>query len=317
MRLALFLFFWLLFTASGHQPLTKSLPPRIAKTVREVLDKPYADTQNPRQRLDLILPSKPASKAIPAIVFIHGGAWRQGNKRSGRRLLTPFVESGRYVGVSVGYRLSQEARWPAQIHDCKAAIRWIRANAKAYGIDPKKIAVWGTSAGGHLVSMLGVSENIEDLEGALGKHTNESSRVTCVANYFGPSALLTMDDFPSSITHNSSDSPESQLIGGPIQEHKEKSQNASPITHVTKDDAPFLHVHGDQDKLVPFNQSQVLDAALDKAGVPSLLITMRDRGHGGFNSPELDTLLQRFFGLYLYDQSFSLEEQTLAPTPAR
>ena len=316
MRLALLLSAYLLVVAHGQEALTKSLPPRLAKTVREVLDVPYADTSNPRQRLDLVLPTKPNSKALPAIVYIHGGAWRQGNKRGGRKLVTSFVESGKHVGVSVGYRLSQEAQWPAQIHDCKAAIRWLRGNAETYGIDPKKIAVWGTSAGGHLVAMLGVSAGVEGLEGSLGKYTKESSRVTCVANYFGPSDLLHMDDFPSSITHNAPDSPESQLVGGPIQEHPKKSQNASPITHVTKDDAPFLHVHGDQDKLVPFNQSQRLDHALDKVGVPSLLITMKDKGHGRFQNPKLDTLLQRFFDLHLLDESFPLQEQTLAPASA-
>ena len=316
MRPALIFFAWLLLAAHGQQTLTKTLPPRLAKTVREVLDVPYAATANPRQRLDLILPAKPASKALPVIVYIHGGAWRQGDKRIGRKLLTHFVESGKHVGVSVGYRLSPEAQWPAQIHDCKAAIRWIRANAKSYGIDPKKIAVWGTSAGGHLVSMLGVSGGVEDLEGSLGKHTKESSRVTCVANYFGPSDLLTMGDFPSSIDHNAPDSPESQLIGKPIQEAKEKSRNASPLTHVTADAPPFLHVHGDQDKLVPFNPSQVLDAALDKADVPSHLITMKNKGHGRFNNPNLDALLQRFFGLHLLGESFPLQEQTLAPTAA-
>ena len=148
--------------------------------------------------------------------------------------------------------------------------------------------MWGSSAGGHLVAMLGTSGGVAALEGKLGGFIKEDSRVTCMVDYFGPSELLTMGDFPSIIKHNAPDSPESLLIGGALQEHKDRARSASPITHVTADDAPFLIVHGDQDRLVPYNQSEVLHARLRKAGVESELLKMAGEGHGGFrkNNPE-------------------------------
>ncbi len=289
----------------------------IADEVRLNENISYAATDNPRQQLDLLLPKdRSKAKKLPVVVFIHGGAWRNGKKEGGRNQLKPFVNSGRYAGVTIGYRLSQEAKWPAQIHDCKAAIRWVRAHADEYGLDADKIGVWGTSAGGHLVAMLGVSQGVESLEGNLGNHLDKSSEVTCVANYFGPSALLKMDDFPSRIVHNAPDSPESQLVGGPIQTHQEAAKHASPLSHVTSDDAPFLHVHGDKDLLVPYNQSVILDQALDAAKVPSLLITMKDQGHGGFKGTQHKEILRRFFALHLLGEKTELTEVTLsAPTP--
>lgn len=265
-------------------------------------DLAYAGTDNPRQKLDLLLPNKRASeKPLPVIAFIHGGAWRAGDKWSGIGRLTPLVESGEYAGVSIGYRLSAEAKWPAQIHDCKAAIRWIRAHAKQHNLDPEKIAVWGTSAGGHLVSMLGVSGGIEALEGKLGEHLDQDSRVSCVVNFFGPSDLLTMNDHGSSMDHDAPDSPESQLIDGPIQEIQEKARAASPITYTTKDDAPILHVHGTVDKLVSFPQSVDFNQKLVAAGVKSNLITVEGGGHGNFGKagPEIDRLVREFLEVHL------------------
>lgn len=283
-----------------------ALPAHVAKSVRQVPDIAYAETENPRQALDLYLPANRASEKLPTIVYIHGGAWRQGDKRGGRRLLSPFVETGHYAGVSVGYRLSQEATWPAQIHDCKAAIRWIRANAVKYGLDPERIGVWGTSAGGHLVAMLGLCLPVDGephpLEGTLGKHLDQSSVVTCVVNYFGPSELLTMDDHPSSIVHNAPNSPESQLIGGALQEHPEQARKASPVTHVTDKAPPFLHMHGDKDRLVPYAQSVELDRLLDGAGVSSTLLTMVGRGHEPFRHAKLEQHLAAFFGRFLRNQ---------------
>jgi acetyl esterase/lipase len=269
-------------------------------TIKATLDIPYAETSSAAQRLDLYLPAKPqGDKPLPLIVFIHGGAWQAGNKAGGRFSLLPYVSSGNYAGASVGYRLSHEATWPAQIEDCKAAIRWLRAHAKENGIDPEKIAVWGPSAGGHLVAMLGVSGGVKELEGSLGKHLDQSSRVTCVADYFGPTNLLTMGDFPSSMNHNSANSPESRLIGGAVQEHKDKARNASPATYVSGDDPPFFIAHGTSDPLVPFNQSETFAAALGKAGVPIYLQTVEDGGHGGFEGPELNDRLKNFFDKYL------------------
>ena len=154
--------------------------PRQPRDIKELRDIPYAGTKNPRQMLDLIMPVKRVGKKpLPVIAFIHGGGWRNGNKSSGVNRVAGLLQTGRYVGVSIGYRLTGEAIWPAQIHDCKAAIRWLRGNAKKHGMDPGKIAVWGSSAGGHLVSMLGATGGVKELEGKLGKHLDQSSRNSC------------------------------------------------------------------------------------------------------------------------------------------
>jgi len=280
--------------------------------IKPLLDIPYADTPDAAQRLDLYLPATRASdKPLPIIVFIHGGAWLGGNKASGRASVLHFVSSGQYAAASVEYRLSQQARWPAQIEDCKAAIRWIKAHAKEHGLDPEKIGVWGTSAGGHLVAMLGVTGDVKDLEGMLGKHLDQSSRVTCVADYFGPTNLLTMGDFPSKMAHNAADSPESKLIGGALQEHKDKARSASPITYVTSDDAAFFIAHGTADPLVPFNQTETFAAALEKSKVPVYVETIEEGGHGGFEGPKLNARLQTFFDKYLRGVDTTIESGKL------
>ena len=285
--------------------------PRQAEGVNVLRDIPYAGTKNPRQMLDLILPQKRDGKGpLPVIAFIHGGGWRNGNKSSGINRVSGLAQTGQYVGVSIGYRLTGEAIWPAQIHDCKAAIRWLRGNAKKYGMDPEKIAVWGSSAGGHLVSMLGSTGEVKELEGKLGKYPGQSSRVTAVVNYYGPSALLQMDDHPGKMKHNAPDSPESLLVGAPIQEAKEKTRQVSPLTHVTKDDAPHLHVHGTADPLVPFHQSQIYHAALKKVGVESTLITVKDGGH---NAPRAvgENQVRLFLGRHLLGKGKKLSDETI------
>ena len=274
--------------------------PRLPDSIRLVPDLPYAGNDNPRQRLDLLLPrTDPGAPPRPLVVFVHGGGWRNGDKQSGQVRVARFVVTGKYIGATIGYRLSNEATWPAQVHDCKAAIRWLRANAEKYGIDKERIAVMGTSAGGHLVAMLGVSQRVRGLEGTIGPHLDQSSRVACVVDQYGPTELLTMDDYPGRLTHNDAGSPESLLVGGPIQQNKATSRNASPLTHVSRDDVPILIVHGTDDPLVPFNQSERFLKALVKAGVDAHLIQMTDGGHGGFNSRELDSRVNTFLENHL------------------
>lgn len=251
-----------------------------------------------RQRLDVYYPEK-AEKPVPLVVWIHGGAWLGGSKD--RCPALPLLRDG-YAVASVTYRFSKDGNFPAQIEDCKAAIRWLRAHAKELNIDPAHIGVWGSSAGGHLVALLGVAGDEKRWE--KGENLDQSSQIQAVVNWFGPANLLTMaaQSGPDSrIQHDAPDSPESKLIGGPVQENKDAARAASPVTYVTKDDAPMLLMHGDRDNVVPYGQSVELQAALEKAGVKSELRTIKGAGHGGggFGDPETMAAVKDFFAKHL------------------
>ncbi|HEX3656130.1 MAG TPA: alpha/beta hydrolase fold domain-containing protein [Pirellulales bacterium] len=291
-----------------NQPLRG---PRIPDTIKAELDIPYAATDNPRQRLDLFLPKSPKSdKPLPVVAFIHGGGWKGGDKRAVFGAVIPLVESGEYAGVSIGYRLTGEAIWPAQIYDCKAAVRWLRANAKKYNFDPDRIGVTGGSAGGHLVAMLGTSGGISALEGNLGENTGISSNVACVVDQFGPADLLTMGE-----RYNRAESPVGKLIGGPVPENKDKARDASPTTFVSSDDPPFLMIHGTNDQVVPFSQSEELLAALRKAGVEAVLIPVEGGGHGNFGTPETSERMRLFFDKHLLGKEVSISPQPITAGP--
>jgi len=280
-------------------------------SVRLIPDVRYADTDNPRQRLDLYLPKQSKSKKpLPVVVFIHGGGWRNGDKAGGRARVAPFVASGEYAAASIGYRLSGEAIWPAQIHDCKAAIRWLRGNAQKHGLDPDRIGVWGTSAGGHLVALLGVSGDVRELEGKLGKHLDQSSRVACVVDFFGPTLLGSM---PGKARPGSA---ESLLLGGLASERPEVAKQASAVTHASRGDAPFLILHGTNDRVVPYKQSELLQAALEKAGVPSLFVRVEGGGHG-FRGKAIDARVRDYFALHLLRKEVTVTDEAVKPEPSR
>lgn len=262
--------------------------------VRKLADLDYAGNDNPKQKLDLYLPENPASDApLPVICWIHGGGWKNGDKANAAKVI-PYAAEGKFAAASIGYRLSGESQWPGQIHDCKAAIRYLKANAEKYNINPDKIAVWGSSAGGHLVAMLGVANGVAHLEGTIGPHTAQNSKVACVVDYYGPTELLTMNEQISTLDHDAPDSPESRLIGAPIQQAKEKAKDASPIHHVSEDDAPILIVHGTKDPLVPHQQSVEFEKALERAGVSATFISIQDAGHGKGFPPEANRIVKQF-----------------------
>jgi acetyl esterase/lipase len=212
----------------------------------------------------------------PVIVQIHGGGWGGGSKNYRTALM--YAEMG-YVGVSINYRLSGNAPFPAGVHDCKAAIRWLRANAAKYGVDPNRIGAIGGSAGGHLVALLATSGGDAYLEGDLG-NLKYSSRVQCVIDQWGPTDFLRMDDVPGAIHHLGPNSPESRWIGGQITEHKEQVRRANPITYVDPDDPPILIIHGEEDYTVIIGQSELLYEALTKAGVETEFVRVKNAGHG-------------------------------------
>ncbi len=258
----------------------------------------YAATPERKLTLDVYRSKRPRAAQLPLVVWIHGGGWLNGSKDNPRQVLG-LIERG-YVVASINYRLSGDAIFPAQIHDCKAAIRWLRAHAGEYGIDPRRVGVAGSSAGGHLVALLGTSGGVKDLEGTVGGNLDQSSRVQAVADLFGPTDFVQMDAHSISerIVHDSPGSPESLLIGAPIQENKDKVARANPITYVTPDDPPFLIIHGDKDPLVPFNQSELLLAALRMAGVKSSLhkVVGGMHGQGGeFGTKPLFERIAKFF----------------------
>jgi len=276
------------------------------------LDLPYAATGNPRQRLDLYLPKSRARERLPVIVFFHGGAWRYGGKSDGAGRLMPFLRSGRYAGVSAGYRLSGEATWPAQIHDAKAAVRWVRANASRYGLDAERIGVLGRSAGGHLALLLGASGDVPELEGEVGEHAGVSSQVAAVANFFGVAELLAMIGPPSDVDRTRADAPEALLLGGPLRENAEKAKAASPLSYVSPNDPPVLTVHGTLDRMVPYDQALRLDAALRAAGVPSYLVRVEGAGHGDFGSAA-DDRVAAFFARHLLGERAPVSTAPIRP----
>lgn len=255
----------------------------------------YANNQNPRQELDILIPKQRSSTPLPCLIFVHGGGWRAGNKTQGHSQLHDYVDSNQFVGVSLGYRLSNEAIWPAQLHDCKAGIRYLYANADKLNIDTDKFIIFGTSAGGHLAAMIATTGNEPRLQGNIGQHLDQPSRVAGAISYFGPTDFLRMDDFPSRFSHNDAASPESKLIGAPIQTMVKKTQTANPITYIDTKDPPLICIHGDRDNLVPFNQSELLYRALKKRNVTTALIRITNGGHGGFQNPEIKNIEKQFF----------------------
>jgi acetyl esterase/lipase len=276
------------------------------------LDVSYATTGNPKQRLDLYLPKNRKRDHLPVIVFFHGGGWEYGEKSDGAARLLPFVRSGEYAGVSVGYRLTGEAQWPAQIHDTKAGVRWIRANARKYGLDADRIAVWGRSAGGHLALMLGVTGDVPELEGEVGPYRRVSSSVTAVVNIYGITEMLAIMPQPNDVELAQLDAFQAKLIGGAVRENPQKAKAASPVTYVTANDAPVLTVHGTDDGVVPYDQAVRLDRALQKAGVPSYLVTVRGGRHEEFGTA-VDRRVNAFFAKYLLGKRVEVSKATVDP----
>ena len=258
----------------------------------------YVTNGHERQKLDLYVPN--AKGPLPLIIWIHGGAFKMGSKEGIPFDPPPlaYCEHG-FAVASLNYRLSQHAIFPAQTQDCKAAVRWLRAHASQFNLDPRRFGAWGPSAGGHLVTMLGVTGSVQAFE--IGEHLDVSSRVQCVVDYFGPTDFLQMDTqrVPDGQIHDGADSPESELVGGAIQEHKAATARANPITYVTRDAPPFLVVHGDADPLVPHGQSVILVEALQKAGVPVTFYTVKGGGHGRFTDPAVPVMTREFFAKHL------------------
>ena len=267
--------------------------PALPADVARHADITYASIGDRDLLLDVYAPARKPEQEIPVVVWVHGGGWRGGSKDNIRR--PQEILNHGFGLVSVGYRLSGEATFPAAIADVKAAFRWVRANASRYGFDPQRIGAWGSSAGGHLVALLGTAHDAAEWDRIHEENAGVSSRPDSVCNWFGPSDFLRMNDFPGRIDHDSPDSPESLFIGAPIQDHPEKAQEANPIRYVTPDDPPILHMHGEKDQAVPYNQSELLHAALEAAGVDTTLYMVKNADHGfrGMKGDTPESLIDR------------------------
>ncbi len=274
---------------------------------RKWLDLPYA-SESKSQKLDIYLPEN-GEGPFPVILSIHGGAFKGGDKGDGQ--VAPMLEGVKrgYALVSINYRLSGEAIFPAQIFDIKAAVRWIKANAGKYHFNPDKIAAWGGSAGGHLAAMLGTSGNVKELEDMSQGNGEQSNRIHAVVDWFGPTDFLKMDPqlkeskVKNAQVHAVPDSPESELIGKNLADAPELVRKANPETYVTPDDPPFFIQHGQKDHLVPYQQSlnlaKKLETVIGKEKVSFEILPDDDHGGPGFTTPKNISKVFDFLDHYL------------------
>jgi acetyl esterase/lipase len=260
------------FSVAAFAQATATVSPEIIRDVE------YARVANLALRLDLHLPDK--APRAPLIVWIHGGAWRSGSKKD--MPLAKLVEAG-YAVASVDYRLSTQARFPAQIHDIKAAIRFLRGHGGTWHLATEKVLVAGDSAGGHLAALVGVSNGLAELEGEVGGDPAQSSDVQGIISFYGAANLTTI--LHQSTPHGLSVRVPALelLLGGQPDAVPSLARFASPVTHVDKNDPPLLLLHGDQDPQMPVNQALELQGAYQKVNASVELEVVHGAGHGGAN----------------------------------
>ena len=253
-------------------------------TVERIPDLTYSAVGDAELKLDLAVP-KEGDGPFPVVVCIHGGAWRGGKRQDLTQTLDVLAGRG-YVAAAIGYRLVPAAKFPAQIEDCKAAVRWLRANAKKYKIDAERIGAVGFSAGAHLACLLGVTDKDDGLEGN-GGNAEQSSRVQAVVSFFGPTDLNTKDwaeEIETGILV--------PFVGASYADKPELYRKLSPINYVTKDAPPFLFFHGTEDKLVGIRHSRSLAAKLKSVGVPAKVVEMEGEAHGWRGEKLIDSFKQ-------------------------
>lgn len=298
--------------ARAAQPAQAAQPSwEVKNGMRIERDIPYVHDGGPAQVLDLYLPEHAGEKPLPLVVWIHGGGWQGGSKKG---CYVAYLVPHGYAVASVEYRFSQKAHFPAQIQDCQAALRFLRASARKYNIDPEHVGVGGDSAGGHLVALLGTSGGKHAFP-PIGGNEDQSDRVQAVCDFYGPADFNTVieqaakEPVKNIFKFNTPSDPYSSLIGAKLDEDKAKTDAVSPVHYVSKDSAPILILHGTADALVPFAQSVELADALKKAGVDVILQKFPGSGHGGpaFQKPAVHDLIRSFFDKYLKGQDVKVE----------
>ncbi|MBK5294123.1 MAG: alpha/beta hydrolase [Acidobacteriia bacterium] len=277
MRYLLPFLFAAMAAAQGQDP-----PFRLPEGVEKISDLVYAAYGGRQMHLDLYIPKtgpKTGNGPFPVVIYIHGGAWKNGNKNAFARQAAHMATKG-VVGACIEYRLSGEAKWPAAIYDSKAAVRWVRANASKYNLDPERIGAAGGSAGGHLVALLGTTHHRAEMEGP-GGNPGKSSRVIAVAAFNPAVDLVSLGKKPGTNANTSV----AKFLGKTYAQDMSLWELATPITHVSKRSASFLFLHGASDATVPYRQSLDMQAKLKEAGVRAELFTAEGAGHGFFNRP--------------------------------
>ena len=294
-----------LMLLASWDTLLKAQPPKQGKSasvkvqqsnpvdVKIIRDIEYAQHQGISLKLDLYLPEQTKGR-VPVIVFIHGGGWKNGSKESGKR--GAWMVPHGFAIASISYRLTDVGQWPDQINDCYAAVRWVRKNAKQYGLDGKRVGCWGTSAGAHLAALVGTRPYP-------GKE-RISSRVQATADWFGPSELLSMP--PNNVGNGRTEedvanSNGAKLLGATVKDVPDLAKDASALDNVSGDDSPFLIMHGTADPGVPIVQSEKLHQALLRAGVEATFVALEGAKHGGpeFISPASKKVFLEFFTKHL------------------
>lgn len=281
----------LLFPVFSNAQKKPKGPPEGTTVERDIV---YATHHGVALKLDLYLPDPKPETALPVVIWVHGGGWLNGSKDNCK---ASFLAQRGFAVASIGYRLTDAARWPGQIEDCYAAVRWLRSNADVYGLDGGHIGAMGGSAGGHLAALMGTrpagSEKV-------------SSRVQAVCDWYGPADLLTMP--PNMVSEKRtleqvSQSNGAKLLGATVMDVPELAKDASALYQVSADDPPFLIMHGSEDPGVPVAQSERFHAALEKAGVESELVIVEGAGHGGkeFMADEVTGKVTGFFKRTLVD----------------
>ena len=242
---------------------------------RVIKDLEFAVVDGHSLKLDLYQPHQAEGSRL--LVWIHGGGWRKGSKE---KCLLRWLPKHGYTVASISYRLSNIAKFPAQLHDCKAAVRWLRANAGKYGYRTGNIAVAGASAGGHLSALMATTADHPELEGKVGGNLDQSSRIQAAVDYYGATDFILRSKTQPSRA-NEKGSVVFALLGGGAHEKTALAKQASAAYHVSRDDAPLLVFHGNKDNTVLLDQSQAIVKAYQQSGSRVQIYVIGGAGHGG------------------------------------